>query len=561
MSKNIRGAEHPLVKIFSQDFEYAIPPYQRPYAWTTEHASELFDDLYDFFKSEPDEDYFLGSIVLIKEESKPSSEVVDGQQRLTTLTILIASLASLLEENSKKRNELLELIKQPEKGYQDIAAKPRLTLRARDNNFFTTYVQEINFNGLVSLDEKNLENESQVNIKNNSKLFIDKINEKFSDDEKERDAFIRFLLNRCYLVTVSTPNQTSAFRIFSVMNSRGLDLQATDILKAEIIGKFSKSDEEKYSAEWEGMEVELGRDDFNNLFSYIRMIYAKEKAKRSLLEEFRSKVIGIVSDPQKMIDKILKPYAKALLIVRGSCYEATSHAEDVNANLRWLNRINNSDWIPVAVRILYVEKSNSEYISLFFQKLERLAAYLHLCGFNVNSRITRYSKILEALKNHSTGSLPKDIELSEQEKENMREVLNGNIYELTSERKKYAILRLDDFISDGGASYDTNVLTIEHVLPQTVGEDTEWTDLWPNEKEREKWVHRIGNLVPLNKSRNSQAMNYNFEKKKSAYFSGYNNASSYALTTQVLKCSEWTPEQVERRQRELMKVFHENWDL
>ena len=67
MSKRITGAEYPLAKIFSAEFDYTIPSYQRPYAWTETQAGELFSDLYDFFLKEKDDTYFLGSIVLIKE--------------------------------------------------------------------------------------------------------------------------------------------------------------------------------------------------------------------------------------------------------------------------------------------------------------------------------------------------------------------------------------------------------------------------------------------------------------------------------------------------------------
>lgn len=91
MADRLSGAEYEVAKIFSDDFEYYIPSYQRPYAWTTEEASELFDDLYNFYKDEDEGNgYFLGSIVLIKKDKfDPSAEVIDGQQRLTTLTILL----------------------------------------------------------------------------------------------------------------------------------------------------------------------------------------------------------------------------------------------------------------------------------------------------------------------------------------------------------------------------------------------------------------------------------------------------------------------------------------
>lgn len=92
MSSKITGKEYPLLKIFSFDFEYHIPAYQRPYAWITEEAGILFDDLYEFYRTELSDNYFLGTIVLIKEEDKPYADVIDGQQRLTTLTILFFSI-------------------------------------------------------------------------------------------------------------------------------------------------------------------------------------------------------------------------------------------------------------------------------------------------------------------------------------------------------------------------------------------------------------------------------------------------------------------------------------
>lgn len=97
MSTKIKGSEFPLAKIFSSDFDYNIPSFQRPYSWTEDQTRELFNDLHDFYVEESSEEqYFLGSIVLVKEDDKPHSEVIDGQQRLTTLTILLAALTSRL---------------------------------------------------------------------------------------------------------------------------------------------------------------------------------------------------------------------------------------------------------------------------------------------------------------------------------------------------------------------------------------------------------------------------------------------------------------------------------
>ena len=561
MSKKISGAEYPLAKIFSSDFEYHIPLYQRPYAWTVDQVSDLFDDLYDFHQTENDEGYFLGSIVLIKQDAKPYAEVIDGQQRLTTLTILLAALAHQLVD--KKRRIIRQYITEPGNEYEKLAPKPRLTLRERDKEFFTKYVQSLDFDELLKLDQAILENESQENIQGNSKYFLDTIKNTFSDDTDKLDDFVGFLLNRCFLVAVSTPNQQSAFRVFSVLNSRGLDLQPTDIIKADVVGQITDSQKRyEYNERWEDMEIELGRGGFNDLFTFIRMIFAKQKAKKGLLEEFRAHVTDKIQSSEKLIEDILQPYATALAIIKQSNYQASSNAQETNDHLRWLNRIDNSDWIPVAIFFMSQQKHNPKYVSWFFKKLERLAAYLHVCRKNVNQRIERYREIINALEQeHSLENPVKAVDLSESEMSEMRGVLDGNVYELTPQRRNYIILRLDSFMSDGGASYDSTVLTLEHVLPQTVNPNSEWAEHWPDEEKRSQWVHKISNLIPLNKRRNSQAQNYDFEKKKSKYFRGNENVSSYVLTSQVLAAESWKEEDLKRRQKELLDTMSNNWEL
>ncbi len=563
MSDELKGAQYRLAKIFSSDFEYHIPSYQRPYAWTTDETSDLFSDLCDFYKIQEDEQYFLGSIVLIKDEGNPYAEVIDGQQRLTTLTILLATLAYSLADE-KLKNEISEHIVEPGKDLLGLEQKSRLTLRKRDQDFFKKYVQDLKFDELLSFDKARLKNESQKHLQANSKHLLDCIEDSFEGDIDKIKDFVKFLLNRCVLVVVSTPTQKSAFRVFSVMNSRGLDLQPTDIIKADMIGEISEEYQEEYNKRWEYMEIALGRDGFNDLFYFIRMIFAKEKAKKAILDEFRKHVLSKIEDPQKLLEDILEPYAEALAIVKKADYKATENANDKKNYRLWLNKIDNSDWIPTAIFFMEKNRNSPDYMRWFFKKLERLAAYLHICAKNVNQRIERYNKVISALeKNNSSENPIAEIELTSEEKEEMKDALNGNIYELTPRRRNYVILRLDSFMSDGAASYDPAILTIEHVLPQTVDPNSKWAEWWPTEDERNEWRHRISNLVPLSKKRNSKAQNYDFDKKKSAYFGGINDVSSYALTTKVLSTPEWTPDFLAERQKDLLNVLskEENWDL
>ena len=116
-------------------------------------------------------------------------------------------------------------------------------------------------------------------------------------------------------------------------------------------------------------------------------------------------------------------------------------------------------------------------------------------------------------------------------------------------------------MNDGAATYDPALLTIEHVLPQTVNPSSEWATWWTNAEERDVWGHRIANLVPLTRNRNSSASNFDFKMKKDKYFSGKKGVTSYALTSQVLKHNTWTPSIVKTRQKDLLDVLFVGWDL
>lgn len=561
MSKKISGAEYPLAKIFSSDFDYAIPSYQRPYAWTEVQAGDLFSDLYDFFVKEKDDTYFLGSIVLIKDEGKPNAEVIDGQQRLTTLTILLAALTSYF--SGDLRSDFENYLREPGRASQGLMPKPRLTLRERDRKFFADYVQNLKFKELIALDPAQLDNESQRNIRRNAELLLQKLDVSFKGATERLCEFGAFLVQRCFLVAVSTPSQQSAFRVFSVLNSRGLDLLPTDIIKSDIIGNIKTPDkQDEVTERWEELEVQTGRDGFAELFGHIRMIFAKEKARRTLLEEFREQVIKQYESPETLMSTVVEPFAEAYLIAKKCQYLSTTNAADVNALLKWLNRIENSDWLPSAIKFLATQGKNADYVLWFFRKLERLASFMHICGYDVNQRIERYASVLSELEGlHSLEAPISAVDLGPEEKSEMLQVLDGDIYLMTARRRNHLLLRLDAFLGDGAATYDNGLLTIEHVLPQTVGPASDWQKLWPDEALRKRWVHRLANLVPLTQKRNSQAQNYDFDKKKSAYFGGKHGVSSYVLTTQVLNASSWTPAVVEQRQSDLIDVLATRWDL
>lgn len=288
LASTLSAHEYPIRKIFSNDFIFSIPRYQRPYSWTTEHAGDLLQDLLDALNAAGDVDssnpYFLGSVVLIKKENSASAQVVDGQQRLTTLTILLSVLR--FSGSQEDKSELTSYIYQKGRRFEGTKDQPRLTLRPKDQPFFWDYIQYED--GLEKLNGSTTKlSDSQKNIRDNALYLKKKVDELPEERRAELDMFI---IQRCYLVAVSTPDLDSAYRIFSVLNDRGMELSHTDILKADIIGSMPEEFEDDYTNKWEATEEDLGRGTFQTLFGHIRMIRQKAKARDSLLKELRDYV-------------------------------------------------------------------------------------------------------------------------------------------------------------------------------------------------------------------------------------------------------------------------------
>lgn len=554
----IQATEHSIYKVFSNDFIFTIPLYQRPYSWTTEQAGELLEDLLAFLGNgnEPIDNinpYFLGSIVLIKRE-QPTAEVVDGQQRLSTLTILLAALRTLVEPSTA--NELTKLLYEKGAILLGISDVYRLTLGSKDQNFFKEYIQdEGGISKLQNLKSGDL-SDSRKNIKDNALLFVERLKE---ISESQRIRLAQFITQRCFLVIVSTPDLDSAYRIFSVLNDRGLDLSLTDILKAEIIGKIPDGHKGLYTEKWEDLQGKLGREKFESLFSHIRMIYKKAKLRESILKEFRQ-YVNLLDNPQKFINEVLCPFANSFDDIIHKNYEGEEEAQTINSLFGWLEKIDDSDWIPPAILYLSHHNNSSDKLERFFTDLERLAAGLMIQRSNINERTERYKRLLTAIENKAdlyTSESP--LQLTFEEKKEIVEKLNSDLY-LVQKIRLFVLLRLDAALSEGAASYQYPVITVEHVLPQNPAVNSKWMKTF-SVQEREKYVHRLGNLVLLSRRKNSEAKNYDFQNKKEKYFTTQTGVSQFALTTQVLQIKEWTPEVIEQRQKQLMQKLKNLWRL
>ena len=554
--ETIEAKERVLGHIFSDAYCFEIPDFQRPYTWTTDQVNDLLDDLEyaigDGNKTSDKPLYFLGSIVIIDEPQENMVQVVDGQQRITTLTILMSALRKRVA-NKEFQEALTSRIRAKSDIAMGIKGEFRLRVRNSDSLFFRQYIQEIG--GLSRLFEHSQSNlgDSQKRMYENAKL----LDSRLSNYSQERlNSLIQFIVQSCYLVVVSASDQHSAYRIFSVLNDRGLDLSPTDILKAKIIGDIDDGYQKLYAQKWERLEENIGRDRFRDLFSHIRMIFMRSKMRGSLQQEFQDNVLN-QKQGTCFIDEVLEPYADTYAVAISSQY-GYDNAESVNKYLRYLNRLDNFDWIPPAMEILKRHPYDARFLCRFFQHLDRLAYGMFILRANINQRIVRYADVLRLIKEEGElFSANSPLQLSADEKLEIERVLDGQIYSHLRVRRPL-LLRLNSLLGDSEVSYNFPIITIEHVLPQTP--NSKWADEFPDEEERVEWTGKLANLVLLSRRKNSSAQNYDFQTKKRKYFQE-KGVTMFALTTQVSSEKEWTPRVLKRRQKFLLDALRQEWRL
>lgn len=559
----IEAAHKKIAEVFSKDYAFTIPAYQRPYAWETDEVEELLTDLSDAMGPESRSNgfYFLGSIVLVKKHGSPDSQVVDGQQRLTTLTILFSVIRDLTDDAEKQANRE-KYIKQVANEDEGITEALRLQLRQKDQAFFEKHVQTRG--ATDDLPSTDGQSGAKARIIENATIIRAKLTEM---GEEKRSELLRFLLQNCYLVVVEVPTPTAARRIFTVLNARGMDLSATDILKADLLERAGEAKERHLSQRWEDIEVALGRGKFSDLFTHIRMIFERDKPRSALENGFPEQVQIFRNDPVGFVDKVLEPYADAFMLSQNDTELRKRFGPETADLVRSLDRLDNKDWLPPL--LLCLRQSNESKLDdvpeIVFQ-LERLAYYLFMVRADVNARMSRYADVLDALeplaepkprvslKDRSTG-----FTLSQAEAFALFNALDGDVY-LATRVVRPILLRLEQASTDGSAIYDYPTISVEHVCPQTLPDNSQWAEWFSDPDEHSYWLHTLGNLVLLNFRKNTAARNFDFDTKKNKYFAP-GDSSAFTLTNEVRANSTWRPSDIRERQEALLRRLAKDWRL
>ena len=552
---NIEADKEVLQKIFSQDFWFVVPEYQRPYVWQRENIEELLEDLYFAFENKPDSEYFLGSLVLKRTKNKEyrEFEVLDGQQRLTTFFMILARIRDLLDLKSHKET-INKMIYQEKNELLSIPSRERITYQIRDKveNFIEQYI--VTEGGTSNLEElKELSNSENISISNMSEGLL-AINEILTY-KGELAQFTTFILNKALFIYVSTDNTEDAFRLFTILNDRGIPLTSSDILKSTNVGAINgKRELKKYSKIWEDIESKYG-DEFDRFLMLVRNIIVKQKANSNLLDEFERNIYE-----KKRLEKGKQTID--LLSKYDEIYEDVIDLDNKNLSNQYKNLltimkagIQSEDWIPPLM--CYYEKFNTYKLDEFLTKLEYKFAGDWINQETPAKRIENMNKIMKAIENTRREELELllDDKVFEIDTKIYRKAISADVYK----RKfcKYLILKLEYLMTDDTvhiSGYKT--ISVEHVLPQNPKEGSQWTKDF-SDVEREFWINKIANLVLISKKKNSRLSNLDYNEKKKKYLD--DRVDAFKANKVFLEVnSVWTPEVLGNRQDYLVDILVEN---
>ena len=554
------------------DMWFNIPGYQRPYVWGYDEIHDLLDDITFAAQSKPDNEYFLGSFVYQIKQPDPSqdqlfeeNDLLDGQQRMTTLLLLMAVMRDIADDD-QLRATCQECIYQKANKFKNIPERIRLQFEIREDvkGFLEKHVIAAGGTNQVS-ELKDLRDQSRcknLTIQNMASAII--VQREFfeADCPIGIPEFFRFLLNKVLMIYVATEDLEDAFRLFTILNDRGIPLRNSDILKSQNLGALeSNVDKTRYARMWEEAEGELG-DEYDRFLGHVRTILVKDKARTNLLQEYEDKIyhpgktkpvlLTKGKDTFALIERYLKHYRELL---GGQNFDATGNWKFYNLSKVMAIGLPATDWVPPLLR--YYDRFNTERLTDFLCLLDRKASADWLVGLTPTGRISSMNNIIQLVDVANTVGDVFSSKAFEFETEAFVRAIDGPIYRCRF--AKYIVLKMDYYYQNHAQRMNFETISVEHILPQNPKDTSQWVEDFSLE-EREQWTDRLGNLVIITRRKNSSQGCLDFKEKAEKYFK--KNIDTCPNSLRVLHAyNNWTPQEVSENHNVLIKKIKQDYGV
>ncbi len=509
----------------NKDALYKIPQYQRPYKWEDEQVDKLWDDILDAFENN-EENYFLGSVITAKPRDNEKSayvDVVDGQQRLTTLMILFCVIRDLYPEinkNNISENPFAVDLDTIVASISHLGKTDRLKLftHSQHQSDFQNSIINGNTNELKKPYKYQVRTDEEPRYKfiNTAVIFRNKLTEM---GPKVSEQFINYLFNQVKIIRIDCKNREFAIKLFQVLNDRGMDLTAADLIKSFLLEKLyskykddqdtSKIKEEQFIADWREMEQTIKHCDINlnDLFIIYAYYLMGQNPKKSLYDELQDAFS--LADPNEVISDI-KLFANTYHV---SIFESNNPVIYSFWYIRW-----NMYWKSILLTALHTHYQDFNEL---IKELRRFY-YLYWIAGKTLSQIKQTSfNLIKWIKEKKPMS---EICQELQEKLDKDSIIALAMHGLQSEHIasevwcKPLLLMLEYNATDQSKSAFIKLdqdLHLEHIIPVKFEKFSEWSHI--TKEIAATWINSAGNITLLSGSKNIEASNNPFHVKIDVY--------------------------------------------
>lgn len=545
--------------------QHVVPDYQRPYVWTEERVNQLLEDVWGSYERH-DTQYFLGTIICFfdpKGGEREIHEIVDGQQRLITVSLIIRQLTKLEKIKSEEslKIDLLSCIQRRYRTPQTSPVlEPTLRVREEENDFYSRYVLSEDDSSALQRQTNN-----QKKFVENSKV-IDKFLEEKGEENKDLSQFAEHLISKVHLLIVTTGEQSSSFRLFEVLNARGTSLAATDLFKNKLMEQVRNNKEasRQVASKWRDLEKVVQDiiprknkkkgDDENLMDAFFTILQISEKKKRDrvlekgLYDHYTGQLNEMYKgDSVKMITDIL---------ISANTFRTILEENSMSFFMGFRAYI--KEWAPAIMAFL--NKNGMNQFAEFAQLMEKLYMQQWLIGGSMGKRqIPIHFAVQEIIKGESFDNLKTtllkdtDVVKNEQVSKFLDEADFYGSGPAKTNLVRQILLRLYAGETDVCTTHSGDI-TIEHILPRKMT-DPYWEERF-TEEEHKHWLNKLGNLTVIGRKGNGRIKHKGFNIKKEAYQS---SKTRFAVTNRLMRYEEWGVKELQQRHAELIKEIEDLW--
>ncbi|NEX20853.1 DUF262 domain-containing protein [Thiorhodococcus mannitoliphagus] len=555
-------------QLLGNGLSYRVPPFQRDYSWSEDEWDDLWQDILALFEEDGESSHYMGYLVLQSSNSK-EFDIIDGQQRLTTLSIMIlAALGSLQDlvaakldpENNAKRKEQLQ---NSYIGYLDpvsLVPRSKLELNRHNNRFYQTYLVP-----LEKLPQRGL-NASEHQLRKAFHWFKERIKAYVgmtATSGRELAGFLDQLVDQLFFTVITVTDELNAFKVFETLNARGVRLSATDLLKNYLFSVVStpnthETELKSLEERWERIVGLLGSESFpeflrvfwnsrhklvrkSDLFKTIRKRITSREAAFQLLRDLdqSASVYAALRDPQDASWNREEKQALAQL----SMFNVRQPLAMLMACHARFHEVERSAFTRILTAIAVVSFRYNVICNLQTHEQERL--YNDIAWKVSNGTLIHVHEVIASLRE----IYPDDAQFKSAFTEKELRTTNSRNKKVV----RYIFFEIERQRSGQDFDFESATYNLEHILPESPSDA--WSHL--EEAKQDRLIYRIGNMTPLETNRNRDLGNRDYAAKRLIY-----QDSGFHITKAIAEhYDRWDEQKIESRQQQLANIAAGIWRI